>query len=327
MSESDRVSPSPGLPPGPGVLVPQGIPTTPEGVPAGEACPPPLAWQEVLAAYRQDSHPWEVNLGSRRLTGRTWGVGPALYLLPGFAATAELYALLVYLLREQYRCVVFDTRSLRRGRRPDIADYAADLQAVMDYHGDPAAHVFAANFGSAAALRTALDCPDRIRSLVCLHGIPVRRLSWTEWLLAKACRYSARSLSALPLRQRIQEWNHRRWFPPFDGTRFEFLVESTGRIPLRDLANQALALNRLTLAEPGRVAVPVLLIRTEGQGTQNSDAQKVLEESLPDVRTESLHSTGLHPYLTHPHRLAKLIKGFCVEPVPVNSRTAMLERT
>jgi len=85
--------------------------------PQGEACPPPLAWQEVLNAYRTESQSWELNCGPRRLTGRTWGEGPPLYLLNGFVATAEMYALLIYLLRDSFRCVVFDTTTMPGSRR------------------------------------------------------------------------------------------------------------------------------------------------------------------------------------------------------------------
>lgn len=314
MAPSDPVPPSPALRPGTGSLVPNGVPLNAEGVPSGEACPPPLVWQEVLAAFRNDSQPWQVEQGSRRLQGRTWGDGPPLYLLPGFVATGELFALMIYLLRDQYRCIIYDTTSRPRARRrPGIEDYAADLQAAMDYHGDPSAHVFAANLGSAAALQTARDCPDRIRSLVCLHGLTNRRLSWTEWLLASACLWTSRPLAALPGRRSIQESNHRRWFPPFDGTRFEFLVDSTGQIPLRDLAFKALAIHRAAAPDLQDLRIPILLIRTEGQGSREADSHDALQKQLPGAATEWLHSTGLHPYLTHPHRLAKLIKGFCTE--------------
>ena len=57
------------------------------------------------------------------------------------------------------------------------------------------------------------------------------------------------------------------------------------------------------------VKCPVLLVRTEGQGQLETAGHEVLEKGLPNARTEWLHSTGLHPYLTHPHRLAKILKG------------------
>jgi pimeloyl-ACP methyl ester carboxylesterase len=281
--------------------------------PAGEACPPPLIWQEVLGAYHSDSQPWELDRGSRRLVGRTWGQGPPLYLLNGFAATAELYALLIWLLRESFRCVVFDTSIQKTAKRNrfTVSDYSEDLLAAMDHHGDPAACVFAPTSGSVVALQAAIEHPERIAGLVLQHGFASRRLSWSERLLAAWCGRSNCTLNSLPWRRRIQELNHRRWFPPFDGTRFEFLVDSTGRIPLAELAQKALAIGAVRLEDRlPQVQCPVLLVRTEGQGHLEAAGHDALERGLPDSRSEWLHSAGLHPYLTHPHRLAKLIKPF-----------------
>src|SRR5262245_30406952 len=72
------------------------MPLTAPPRPQESSCPPPLAWQEVLAAYRADSAPWELHRGTHRLVGRTWGEGPPLYLLNGFASTAEMYALTLW---------------------------------------------------------------------------------------------------------------------------------------------------------------------------------------------------------------------------------------
>ena len=302
--------------PQPGILVPSGVPLDAAGVPAGEACPPPLQWQEVLNAYRSDSEAWELDRGDRRLIGRTWGQGQPLYLLNGFAATAELNALLVYLLRDTFRCVVFDTLATTR-TRASIQQYADDLMAVADHHQHAAIGLFASSVGSQVALQAALDHPRRIRGLALQHGFARRRLSWSERIMAHWYRRSRRPLSSLGWRRRIQELNHGRWFPPFDNTRFEFLVDSTGQIPLRDLAQKALAIHATDLSgQLSGLDCPVLLIRTEGQGQQESAGHESLEKLLPQAQTESLHSTGLHPYLTHPHRLAKLLKPF-FSPEPV----------
>ena len=233
--DSRDVSPAGGVAPAPSVDAPQ----------VGEPCPAPLAWQEVLVAYRSESTAWELTNGSHRLVGRTWGQGRPLYLLNGFAATAEISALMLWLLREEFRCVVFDTFEYGSSRRtkPTMSDFASDVLAVADHHGDSTLNVFGASFGAAVALQAALKSPSRIAGLVLQHGFAQRRLSLSERLLAAWCRRSRRTLSQFPWRRRIQELNHRRWFPPFDGTRFEFLVESTGSIPLGDLARKAFAVN------------------------------------------------------------------------------------
>ncbi len=282
----------------------------------GEPCPTPLVWSEVLAAYHSESTPWELANGSRRLVGRTWGEGPPLYLLNGFAATAEMSSLLLWLLRGQFRCVVFDSfdDGPARTSRPTMNHFAADLLAVADHHGDNAIRVFGASFGAAVALQTALEAPARISGLVLQHGFAARPLSLSERVLAAWCRRTRRSLSAFPGRRRVQELNHRRWFPPFDGTRFEFLVESTGSIPQAELANKALATARFNITSRlGEIACPVMLVRTEGEGPIEARCHSVLEQGLKNARTEWMHSSGMHPSLTHPHRLVKLLKTFLTE--------------
>lgn len=294
-------------------MVPQGVPLDPSGAPAGEACPPPLVWQEVLNTFHHESEPWELDRGSRQLYGRAWGTGPSLYLLNGFVATAELYALLAYLLRDSFRCVLFDTTSTdsHRGSRASIRDAADDLFAVADLHHHSTFRIFAPSFGAAVALQAALDRLDRISGMVLQHGFASRRLSMAERLLTRWYRRSRLPLNRLSWSRRIQELNHRRWFPPFDGTRFEFLVESTGKIPLSDLAQKAAAVNEFHMEDRlPQIATKVMLVQTEGQGRLETLGQEALERGLPNVHVEALHSTGMHPYLTHPHRLAKLLKTF-----------------
>lgn len=286
----------------------------------GEPCPTPLVWSEVLAAYHSESTPWELANGSRRLVGRTWGEGPPLYLLNGFAATAEMSSLMLWLLRDQFRCVVFDSfdDGPARKPRPAMNHFAADLLAVADHHGDNAIRVFGASFGAAVALQAALAAPARVSGLVLQHGFAARPLSLSERILAAWCRRSRRPLSAFPGRRRVQELNHRRWFPPFDGTRFEFLVESSGSIPQAELANKALATARFNImSRLGEIACPVMLVRTEGEGPIEVRCHSVLEQGLKYARTEWMHSSGMHPSLTHPHRLVKLLKTFFASDPPL----------
>ena len=107
---------------------------------AGEPCPTPLVWQEIREKFLHESRSWEFVRGAHRLTGHTWGEGPPLYFLNNFAATAELFCLTAWLLKDQFRCVVFDSAANDRLKidrvRPLISDFAEDLFAIADQHGD-----------------------------------------------------------------------------------------------------------------------------------------------------------------------------------------------
>lgn len=279
---------------------------------AGEPCPAPLVWQEIRENYLRDSIPWEMVRGSHRLTGQTWGTGRPLYFLNNFAGTAELFCLTAWLLKDQYRCVLFDTVEDRRARiAPTISDYAADLLAVADQHDDRQFSIYGAAFGAAVGLQAALENPTRVDRLVLQHGFLQRRLSLTERLFASLCLRSPLALEKLPQRRRFQAVNHKPWFPPFDDSRFEFLLQSTGTLPLRELARRALAIHHFNVGPKlQELTCPVMVVRTEGEGRLAAEAQNRMEKQLKNCRVEWMHSAGQHPYLTHPHRVAKLIKSF-----------------
>ena len=283
---------------------------------AGEPCPTPLVWQEIREKFLQQSTPWELVRGPHRLTGHTWGEGKPIYFLNNFAATAELYSLTTWLLKDQFRCVVFDTTTIdprtNGHSTPAMSDFVEDLFAIADTQGDQQLSVYGAGFGAAVGLQAAINSPQRIRQLVLQHGFASRQLSLFERLLMSVCLRSSKTLNQMPQRRRFQAVNHQPWFPPFDHSRFEFLVDSTGSLYLNDLARRAWAVNSFDVVSRLReIDCPVLLLRTEGEGQMAAKSQEVLESQLTNHRTEWMHSAGQHPCLTHPHRVAKLVKTFC----------------
>ena len=285
---------------------------------AGEPCPAPLMWQEIRDTYLRESRPWEIVRGPHRLVGRTWGDGPPLYFLNHFAATAELYSLVIWLLREQFRCVVFDTltNDVRVARRssPAISEYALDLFAIADQSGDNEFSVYGAGFGAAVGMTAVLDQPKRIHRMILQHGFASRPLSFAERALASFCWRSNRCLDQMPQRRRFQAVNHQPWFPPFDSSRFDFLVESTGTIALRDLARKAISINQFdVVSRLHEISCPTMILRTEGEGKATALGEEVLEAGLPNSRVEWMHSAGQHPCLTHPHRVVKIVQPFLLE--------------
>jgi pimeloyl-ACP methyl ester carboxylesterase len=121
-------------------------------------------------------------------------------------------------------------------------------------------------------------------------------------------------VARLPLWQAIQQQNHRRWFPPFDAGRWDFYLDRAGRTPIRTLAERGAMLldwdvrNRLR-----EIDTPVLLIRGEGVGRVSAGDHDELAAGLSCARTEWLDSAGHLPFLTHPHRLGKLMREFFAE--------------
>ena len=285
-------------------------------VPAGEGCPPPLAWQEVLATFRTQSTGWELPRGRYCLRGRTWGTGAPLYFLNGLGGTHELFALTAYLMRDQFCCVFHDYPDASAGR-VTLDELAANLIAIADLHGHRQFAVLATSFGGLASLQALLQYPERVERAVLQGAFAHRQLSWAERMLIPLGRMLPFTLNQLPGRRMVHTNNHRPWFPPLDETRWQFFLDNTAPLPLADLACRGAVIRDSDLRQSlPQIRQPVLLVRGEGDGLVTESCQSVLRTGLPHARDEWLHSSGHLPYLTHPHRLVKLIKPFLSEAVP-----------
>ena len=286
----------------------------------GEAqCPPPLAWQEVLREFHQTADAWYLDRAGYRISGRTIGSGPPLYFLNGFSGTHELYALLAWLLRDGYRCVLFDYAPTSRRAPLSLDRLIDDLVAVAETCGDRTCDLFASSLGGLVAFGAMRREPGRFRRAIVQGGFARRELSLAERLLIGLCRLHPGKVRHLPLRRFLQQQNHRPWFPPFDATRWEFLAQNTGNVRLSQLAGLA-ALVRDTDLRPALrdIVQPVLLVGTEGEGRILEQYGRELAKGLSGSKQEHLNATGQFPFLTHPHRLAKIIREF-LAGVPASS--------
>lgn len=284
------------------------------GEPA-EPCPPPLAWQEVLGEFHSQAEVWYLERPGYRLTGRMLGNGPPLYLLNGFGGTHEIYALLVWLLRDRFRCVVWDYpgTSVQTTTEETVTldDLSDDLAAVAETCGDLSIDVYAPSFGSLVALNSMLRHSPLVRRAVLQGGFAHRRLSRFESWLARSCRFFPGPVKRFPGSRAVREHNHRRWFPPFDTTRWQFLEDTVGRVPVRALAWQAALVRDMDLRSLlSDVRQPILLVETEGEGRATRTCQQELSNALPNAKIETILGTGQYPQLTHPHRLAKVLRQF-----------------
>lgn len=287
--------------------------------PAGEGCPPPLEWQEVLREFHATSQPWYLDRPRYRLTGRVFGKGRPLYFLNGIGGSHELFVLTTWLLKDEFRCVLFDypgsEPSRRRESRAGLEELVSDLFAIADVCGDRVFEVLATSFGGLLALEAMRREPDRIPRAILQGAFAHRHLSAAERFLIRFFRWHPGPMRLIPGRRAIQQHNHRRWFPPFDTTRWDFFQDNSGRVSAAALANRAAIVRDNDLRPKlGRIQQPVLLVHGEGEGLVSESCHHVLEQGLPNARTEWMHGTGHFPYLTHPHRLAKVVRTFLLPP-------------
>jgi pimeloyl-ACP methyl ester carboxylesterase len=269
----------------------------------------------VLRQFRDLRQSRTIATASVRLTAWRLGSGPPLYLLPGFAGNHELFALLAWLLKDSRECVLLDPPDLaaRSRSRPEavLRELVEALGRLADELQHESLSLHATSLGGLWALASAVQAPARIRRLSIQAGFARRQFSGVERAGLTALSRWPAPLSRLPTVRTLLDYNHARWFPPFDLTRWQFCRETLLSTPLPQLALRARLAQQLDLrADLPRVEVPVLLVATEGEGSLLAAAREELTARLPRCRVESLDNTGQLPHVTHPHRLAKLLSTF-----------------
>ena len=281
--------------------------TAPVAPPEGSGCPTPLAWNQVLKEFQSQSEVFEVQTNGLTTRGRILGEGTPLYFLNGISATPALFCLTVWLLRDEFRCVVLDFPS----EADSLDDLVDSLGATATELGDEQFDLYATSFGSTVALKALSGMPQRILHTVLQGPMISMKLSIAERLASNTLRLFPGPIGRLPLRNTVLQNNHRRWFPPFDITRWQFLLQDTGDVPTRVVAKRAGMLHGLDLTgELQRLQTPALIISSEGEAVRHREAADTLARQLPNSHHEVLSNTGHVPFLTHPHRLAKLIRPF-----------------
>jgi pimeloyl-ACP methyl ester carboxylesterase len=278
-------------------------------------CPPPLMWRDVLAEVRRQSETWELEREGAVLRGWTLGEGPPLYLLPSVCGNRELFALTMWLLRDAFRVVVCDAPEPVDGKLPErrrsVAALAGDLIAVADRRGDERFSLFGTAFGGLTVLQALRQFPQRIDKAVLHAGFARCRLSLTERFLLFVAKFSHRPLKRVPFFERIQWYNHRRWFPPFDRSRWKFLLENVGDTSAAEASRRVAAFRKCDFrGDLPAITTPVVLLSGEGDSQIDREREAELAAGLPNSVGERLMHCGRFPFLTHPHIFSKALKRY-----------------
>ncbi|MFK7818749.1 MAG: alpha/beta fold hydrolase [Planctomycetaceae bacterium] len=274
-----------------------------------EPCPTPLSWQDVLRQFGEQSQRWSVTVNEAEVHGRTIGEGPPLVFVNGLMGDLHLQSLTVWVLKEEFRCVLFDWPSKLPQTSPAaLADY---VTSVANEHAGDQFSIFSTGAGCMAALHVMQRYPDRIRKAI-LHGAFAKcDLSFPERLAARFGSFLPGTLGWLPGVVRILQQNHRPWFPPFDQSRWSFAEANLSSTPISRLSRLSLMLKQFDFtADLESLKTPLMLVRCEGDSPLQSSAQDQLEAKLPHAEVEWLHTCGRLAFLTHPHRLKKIVKSF-----------------
>lgn len=282
---------------------------------AAEPCPTPLEWRVVLDEFRRQARPFDGSNdpGSDRVTGITFGTGAPLFVLGPAAGDRELFALLAWLLKDDYSCVFVDLPQVRWpvNAADELARHTQTILAAADHLGHDRFVLLGVAYGSALAFDLVLNNQDRVAALVLLQAAAKSSPTWLERGLHAYGSLLPGVIGGIPGWWNVQRQNHRPWFPPFDDSRFDFLTQNLGRTPTAQYSRRMRLWSDLDFRDHlDSILTPMLLIETEGDGPHGAQRLLEVQSTLANSRTESLHSSGLYPYLTHPHRVAKLMRTF-----------------
>lgn len=124
----------------------------------------------------------EIDVGPVRLRVRHGGSGSPVVLLHGHPRTHATWHRVAPLLAERHTVICPDLRGYGGSTKPaETADHSAyakramarDVVALLDALGHERAAVVGHDRGAYAAVRTALDHPDRVSRLGALDGVPI----------------------------------------------------------------------------------------------------------------------------------------------------------
>ena len=279
--------------------------------PLPEPCPTPLNWVDVVTAIESECQRISVQLENGEMLATVYGSGPPLYFIGGATGSARLFDLTAYLLRDEYTCVMVAAATWTTQPRGLLDQTSEAVCRLANSLGHAQFDLYAAGFGCHVALSLLKHHPDRVGHVI-LQGPVLRQPTLArERFLHRLGQRLSRPMSTLPGWLRVQEQNHSGYFPPFDPTRYQFLLDELGASPVGQVSQRLIAASQADWSEVvPAIRTPVLVVRCEGEGLALAKLSEEFAASLPGVRVEPMPLAGHYPYLTHPNRLVKIIKQF-----------------
>jgi pimeloyl-ACP methyl ester carboxylesterase len=275
----------------------------------------------ALAAFRAEGQSHALHTGRYRMRYRVWGGGPAVVFVHGMADHAAAFLMVMHRLADRFTCVAFElpdgTTDGSRLARYTHADYVADLFALLDHLGFPAAAVVGSSFGSTIALSALAAAPGRFTRGVIQGGFARRPLNRIQRWLAQDARFWPWWFGDWPeIYARVMRRVERPTLAALPREVADYFLEVGGRTPIRASALRSLAIARTDLRPLlPTIRTPVLLLTGERDPLVGPACCEELERGLPDVRRVEFPGCGHYPQYTHPGEMARAVAAF-LTPTP-----------
>jgi pimeloyl-ACP methyl ester carboxylesterase len=246
------------------------------------------------------------------------GSGPAVVLVHAGVANRTMWDDQVAALKDAYRVIRYDTRGYGETETHAVEfSNRADIAALLDHLGEPAAHVVGLSRGGQIALDFAIEMPDRVRSLTVVAGgiggyespdeVPAetwepveamwKQKEWdrlTDWETAFWADGPGQSPGRVPeVRRRVHAW-----------------VLENYRAEKEE--GQPQPLDPPAVGRLGELKAPLLVMLGTLDDPGTVESMRRLAEMVPGARLEEFESAHM-VNLEHPDRFNRVLREFLDE--------------
>jgi pimeloyl-ACP methyl ester carboxylesterase len=263
-----------------------------------------------------------ITVNGVRLAYDEAGAGPSVVWVHGSWTDRRGADLVVPLLAEHYRVIIYDRRGHSQSERPPgpqgVTAHVKDLAALVEHLDAAPAHLVTNSFGGEIALKLAVRQPELVASL-CLHEPPLfgiladdpemklvledlqTRLDHVIAGLEQGNNEAAARLFMETVAMGPGAWDAlpeqmRRTFTYNAPTWLDDVHDPTQGV--------------LDIGQLAALSLPVLLTGGGRSGPEFSAVLDCLADALPKAHRYTIADAGHVPHLTHPGELVGAVTGF-----------------
>lgn len=260
------------------------------------------------------------------------GDGPPIVFVSGWAMSCECWRPAVALLKQKYRCLIYDSRGVGRSQPCSrdagfaINDHAEDLHAILEAEGIFDATIVGHEMGSLIGAANADRHPQDVNSLVVVS--PRAEMSEDDvknLAVFTPASLALRELAAYPVLRNVVARRFRRAPQPYRDRLFNDFADLSPRAAYETALSASNAESNSILDEiVAGTSSPVLIICGEKDKKGRTEARRLF--SLAGAgKLATMRDCGFMPMLEYPRQFVKLIRDFVATNEARNSH-AILKR-
>lgn len=277
---------------------------------------PTTTLAEFLRRYDDLAEEGEFDGPRYRIRYTQMGEGMPLHVVTGICCTRRLFAPLLVELAKSFRVTIHSFAGVEPGdgsrlKKYWLDDYPADLFALADHLRHDQFGVIGNSYGVSVTVRAMASQPERIFGAMLVGGFVRRPLAGLERGLTRLLMHWPGKLSSLPVLTALDRYNHGRELAYRGSGLLEFFIAESGKVPVRTVAAQILAVDASDLSDVAPNAnQPTMILHGEDDRLVPHRHSAELCDLLPNVRVMVVPRCGHLPHLSHPELMAHAAEHF-----------------